>query len=126
VAVAAIVGVVVFVATRGSDDSPIFVDYSIEVFTGDYCDDFFMTGYNDIPFSEVVVIDGKGEVLGTSILDGGYDTDNSCVFSTTFEIRRTSTDIYRITTGNGNRGYVNFSDSDIRNGRLVAEASLGE
>jgi len=124
--VAAIVGIVVFVGSRGSDDSPIILEYSVEVFTSDYCDDFYMTGYSDVPYSEVVVVDGEGDVLGTSTLDGGVDTDNSCVFSTTFEIERSSTGVYRVTSGKSTRGFVNYRDSDIRNGRLVADVSLGE
>lgn len=125
VAVALLVALVVFVATRDGDKPPVRVEYTLEVFTDEYCDDFYMSGYGDIPYAEAEVIDGDGSLLGTGTLDGGYDTDDSCVFSATFEVRRSPDGMYRITAGNNNRGYLTYDEDDISNDRLVIEASLG-
>jgi hypothetical protein len=124
--IAAIV-LVAFLLARGSGgDDSVTVEYTIEVFTDAYCEDFSGTGYDDLPFAEVEVIDGEGRLLGSSNLDGGYDLSNSCVFSAEFRIRKSGDGMYRITAGNSNRGYLNYNRDDISNGRLVAEASLGE
>lgn len=123
--VAAVVLVVVLIARGGGGDSRISVDYTVEVFADAYCEDFGSTGYGDIPFAEVEVIDGDGRLLGSSSLDGGYDLSNSCVFSAQFDVRKSGDGMYRITAGNSNRGYLNYEDSDISNGRLVVEASIG-
>ena len=125
VAVALLVALVVFVATREGSKPPVQVVYTVEVYTYEVCDDFYLTGYDDIPFAEVEVIDGDGSLLGTGNLDGGYDTDDSCVFSATFEVRRSPDGMYRITAGNNNRGYLNYDEEDIVNDRLVVDASIG-
>lgn len=125
VAVVFLVALVVFLGTREGDKPPVRVEYTLEVFTDEYCEDFYMSGYGDLPYAEAEVIDGDGSLLGTGTLDGGYDTDNSCVFSSAFEVRRSPDGMYRITAGNINRGYLTYDEDDISNNRLVIEATLG-
>lgn len=120
-----VVAVAVVLATRERAKPPVTVEYSIEVFTDEYCRDFYSSGYRDIPFAEVEVVDGGGKLLGTGTLDSGYDTDISCIFSASFDIRRSTDGMYRVTSGNSNRGYLNFKDNEIRNNRLLVKATLG-
>ena len=125
IAVAAVVALAVFLATREGEKPPVQVEYTLEVFTDEYCDDFYMSGYGDIPYAEAEVIDGDGSLLGTGTLDGGYDTDDSCVFTARFEVRRSPDGMYRITAGNNNRGYLTYDEDDIVNNRLLIEATIG-
>lgn len=129
IALVVLVGLVagVFLLSQRGDNSKVTVEYSLEVNTTDFCRDLVGDlGYGDIPFAEVEVIDGDGRLLGTSNLDGGLDTDSSCIFSATFEVRKSSDGNYRITAGNNNRGYLTWTSDDISSGRLVASASLGD
>ena len=121
----AIAGIVVFLVTRSDDRPPVVVEYTVEVMSDSYCEEFYLTGYDDIPYAEVVVIAGDGSLLGAGMLDGGYDTDDSCVFASTFEIRRSPDGFYRITAGNSNRGYLNYDEGDLRNNKLFVDATIG-
>ena len=124
VVAAAIAGVVVFLATRSDSSKTVTIDYSIEVFTDTYCSDFGFTGYDDIPYGEVEVIDGDGTFLGSGTLDSGIDSTNSCLFSAVFEVKRASDGVYRVTVGNANRGYLNYGSDDLVGNRLTVEATL--
>ena len=111
-----------------SDSKPktIEVSFEVEVFTTDYCADFSDTGYSDIPFADAEIIDGGGNLLGFGTLDGGVDLDESCVFTAEFTIEESSDGKYRVTAGNTNRGYLNYTKADIVNGTLTIDAIIGE
>ena len=66
--------------------------------------------------ADAELYDGSGTVLGFGALDGGVDTDTSCVFSATFTADESSDGTYRITAGNSNRGFLNYDDSDVIDG----------
>ena len=126
-AVVAVAGVVVFLVSRGDSKlPPVGVTYTIEVVTTEPCEDFSDTGYGDIPFAEAEVVDGSGNLLGFGTLDGGVDTDTSCIFTAVFEIDRSPDGKYRATAGNTNRGYINYTESDVKNGKLLVDAIIGE
>ena len=82
-------------------------------------------GYGDFHDGTVVTVEsGSGEVLGVGILDGspvGY----RCVYSADFSADRSGDGIYVVTAGNGNRGELTRTDSDIEDGVLTVEAVLG-
>lgn len=119
-------GAAIWAATSASrGPTTVTVDYRLEVTTNDYCEDFFLTGYDDIPYAEVVLVDGNGTRLGSSSLDGGFDTDTSCVFTTTFTAQRADDGTYGITVGRSTRGFLYFSESDIVSGVLSIDATLG-
>lgn len=102
----------------------ISVDYTVEVVTDAYCSDFANTGYDDLPFGEAELFDGSGTLLGHGILDGGTDTDTSCVFHATFTADASSDGNYRITAGNANRGFLNYSKDDVVDGVLTVDAII--
>lgn len=120
-------GIVLFLLLEGDskEAQTLRVNYSIEVITDEYCADFFDGGYSDIPFSDVEVFDGRGNLLGFGPLNGGVDTSDSCLFSADFEVGLASDGQYRVTVGNQNRGFLNYSDSDIDDGELIVESVLG-
>ena len=82
-------------------------------------------GYGDFDDGTVVTVEsGSGEVLGVGILDGspvGY----RCVYSADFSADRSGDGIYVVTAGNGNRGELTYTDSDIEDGVLTVSANLG-
>ena len=125
VAVVALVGIVAF-ATRDKwlGGGTITVNYTLEVVSDSYCSDFANTGYDDIPYADAELYDGSGTVLGFGALDGGVDTDTSCVFSATFTADESSDGTYRITAGNSNRGFLNYDDSDVIDGVLSIDAII--
>ena len=126
-AVVVIIGVIAAILLLTKDDRPksVVVNYTLEVIADQYCEDFYQTGYSDIPYATAEVVDADGTLLGFGTLDGGTDTDTSCVFSTVFEVKSSSDGVYRITAGNANRGYLNYSDSDVSDGVLTISASIG-
>jgi hypothetical protein len=117
---------VVLVVTRDSwlGRGQITVNYTLEVVTDSYCADFAGTGYDDIPFAEAELFDGSGTLLGFGRLDGGVDTDTSCVFTASFTADATSDGSYRITAGNGNRGFLNYTTGDVIDGVLTVDAVI--
>lgn len=119
-------GLVVFLLLQGNDSeqNKVRVSYSIEVMTEEYCDEFFDTGFDDIPFSDVEVFDGQGNLLGFGALNGGVDTRDSCLFSADFTVVRSADGNYRVTVGNQNRGFLNYAEDDIEDGVLVVESLL--
>ena len=121
-------GVGAWLIFGNSDSKPkmVNVSYTVEVVTTDYCADFSDTGYSDIPFAEAEIIDGGGNLLGFGSLDGGVDLDESCVFSAEFTIEESSDGKYRATTGNTNRGYLNYTEADIVDGTMFIDAIIGE
>lgn len=107
-----------------ADDS-IRVEYTVEVVTDDYCANFGDTGYGDLPGGEVELFDGSGHLLGFGTLDSGDDTSTSCIFSVSFDAERSEDGLYRITSGNTNRGFINYNESELVNDTLYADAVLG-
>jgi hypothetical protein len=121
-AAAAVAGAVVAVWTMVGEDS-VAVHYSIVVDKS--CDDF-STGYDDISTgTSVEVVDGAGRLLGFGDLGLGIDVGYECQYTADFEVTRSGDSIYRVTSGNENRGYLNFSDDDVIDGTLSVSAVLG-
>ena len=124
--IAAGIGAMLIFGKSDSGPKTINVNYTVEVVTTDYCADFSDTGYSDIPFADAEIIDGGGNLLGFGTLDGGVDLDESCVFTAEFTIEESSDGKYRVTAGNTNRGYLNYTKADIVNGTLTIDAIIGE
>jgi hypothetical protein len=85
------------------DESCSYVQY------GEY------SGYDDIPWAEVEVFDGSGNLLGFGSLDGGIpydDSDEECVYNTSFDVERSDDGMYRVTVGNEHRGFLNYTEAD--------------
>jgi hypothetical protein len=62
--------------------------------------------------------------LGFGRLDGGVDTDTSCVFTASFTADATSDGSYRITAGNGNRCFLNYTTDDVIDRVLTVDAVI--
>jgi len=85
-------------------------------------------GFNDIlPGTQVEVFDGAGRLLGFGRLgDIFFPADCDCaMLQATFSIPRSSDGFYRVTAGNSNRGFLNFTQSDVVNGVLQVDSFLG-
>lgn len=113
-------------ATIPARPDTIEVAYTLEVITEDYCKDFRDSGYSDLPYAEAEVTDGGGNLLGFGTLDGGYDTDTSCIFKADFDVKRSGDGFYRITAGNTNRGYLSYAESEVVGDTLVVFSTLGD
>jgi hypothetical protein len=107
-----------------SAPATITVVFTEEVVTDAYCSDFAETGYDDIPYHDAELFDGSGRLLGHGSLDGGTDTDSSCIFHATFSADRSTDGKYRLTVGNVNRGFLNYDESDLDDGTLYAQGYL--
>ena len=124
-AIVLVAGVVtaVVIANRAGGDKSITVNYTVEV--SQSCGEFNFSGYDDIPYADVEVIDGSGNLLGFGSLDGGSPSGYSCTFAAVFEVRKSSDGVYRVTAGNTNRGYLNYTEDKVADGNLFVFASLG-
>lgn len=124
VGAAVLLGAVGAAIWLGSADDSLMVDYTIVVDKG--CEDT-STGYGDIDAGTgVEVVDGSGRLLGFGTLDSGTDAGFlGCSYEASFEIAQASDGIYRVTSGNENRGYLNYTDGDVVDGTLEVSASLG-
>lgn len=105
-------------------NSALAVEYSITV--GESCYDTSI-GYDDIDIgTDVEVVDGAGSLLGFGNLQtqesSGYD---ECTYTSSFEVSEAADGIYRVTAGNSNRGYLNYSEDDFVDGTLQVHATLG-
>lgn len=84
-------------------------------------------GFNDIlPGTQVEVFDGSGRLLGFGSLgEATFSDECSCaVLQSAFEVPRSPDGLYRVTTGNSNRGFLNFSQADVVGGVLNVRAFL--
>jgi len=85
------------------------------------------SGFNDVmPGTQVEVFDGSGRLLGFGSLGAANFSDAcSCaVLQSAFEVPRSTDGLYRVTAGNSNRGFLNFSQSDVVGGVLNVQAFL--
>lgn len=115
VAVLAVVGFVGCQAMRGGS---IEVDYSLIIL-----DDCSSWGYDDVTAgSQVEVTDGSGKILGF----GDLQEVGECMYEATFKVDKSTDGVYRVTTGNENRGYLNYSRDDVVDGKLTVSATLGD
>jgi hypothetical protein len=134
--VALLVAGVVIVMAQSEDSAPaittttkaereeVMVYYSITL-NDALCSHEYDTydGYSDITEgTEVEVFDGSGNLLGFGSLG---ECDLSTTYSATFPVRISGDGVYRITLGNDNRGYLNYTEDDIIGGNLYSQASLG-
>lgn len=122
-----LVVIVMFISTHTSANASVTISYKITVARGCYQTD---SGYNDIAFgSQVEVFDGKDALLGFGNLGSGESDGSGCTYSAQFTIPHSSDKIYRVTSGNANRGFLNFTDEnlvDLQEGRtLLISATLG-
>lgn len=116
------IGAVAVFAAAALGSREITVDFSIDVDKACYDTSF---GYGDFDDGTVVTVaSGSGDVLGVGLLDGspvGY----RCVYSAEFPADPSEDGIYVVTAGNGNRGELTYTDSDIEDGVLTVFAELG-
>ena len=93
----------------------------IEVLSGIACEDFVESSISgDVAHSQAPIKDGSGNVLGAGELDGGYDTEDSCVFESKFEIQVSEDGLYSVTFGTDREPFILNEDDDVRNGQLEA------
>lgn len=120
-AVASAIG---FFALMNSTTGPVAVNYSIDVAKGCYESSW---GYADVtPGASVRVEDGSGTLLGSGILGAGSSSGyGRCEYDANFEVDPSDDGTYRVTIGNGHRGYLSYDDSDISGGTLTVPATLG-
>jgi len=87
------------------------------------------SGYDDISQgTEVEVVDGSETLLGIGELNygtpaGGY---GQCRYlADRFDVKKSEDGFYRVTSGNSNRGYLNYTEDDFEDGVLTVTANLG-
>lgn len=109
-----------------SEITSVEVDY--QLLLGESCSHAFgeFDGYSDIDLgTEIEVVDGSGNLLGFGNIEDSKNVGSSCLYSASFTIEPSPDDVYRVTAGNESRGYLNFRSSDVVDGTLTVESSLG-
>lgn len=84
-------------------------------------------GYSDIDIgASVDVFDGSGNLLGFGYLATNAESGSTCRYEAApFTVLQSDDGIYRVTSGNENRGYLNYTERDIIGGTLYVSATLG-
>jgi hypothetical protein len=131
----ATVGAVGFASTRDNGGSgglapalapkagTVTMKYSITVYADS---DIGYQGYSDIEQgADVEVFDGHQVLLGTGQLGYPASYTGYRTFTATFPVKKSSDGFYRVTSGNNNRGFLNYDSADVVDGVLKVNATLG-
>lgn len=80
------------------------------------CPDVADSGYSDIgPGVQAEAFDGSNNLLGYGVLTHEFPSAGgaSCSFDVTFPVKMSPDGLYRVTSGNSNRGFINRAESDF-------------
>ena len=103
------------------------VNLTVDLVSYDYCYDLAASEtWSDIPFSQVDVTDGNGNLLGFTNLDDGLDTDNACRFTATFDVDVPEDGLYQIQVGAYEGDSIAYSETDVRLDGLTANITFND